>query len=171
MSVQIRDARADDVDTLGRVHVRAWQAAYRAVMPDEYLDGLQASDRAAMWVRFLEEPYPDQRLQVITVDARVAGFACFGSCPDAEDAPLGGLYAINLDPDHWGRSLGRQLLSEVTLELPAFGDAAVLWVVPENARARRLDESAGWADDGGRRHDEELGVRVDEMRYRITLRP
>jgi len=34
MNVEIRDARADDVGELGRVHVRAWQAAYRGVMPD-----------------------------------------------------------------------------------------------------------------------------------------
>jgi len=171
MNVRFRDAHADDVDALGRVHVRAWQSAYRGVMPDEYLDGLQASDRAAMWERFLAEPRPDQRLHVVTVDDRVIGFACFGSCAEAGEAPLGELYAINLDPDHWGRGLGRKLLSTVTYELPAFGDSAVLWVVPENARARVLYESAGWADDGGRRHDEELGVRVDEMRYRITLRP
>ena len=170
VDVEIRDARADDVDALGRVHVRAWQAAYRGVMPDEYLDGLRASERTAMWARFLAEPHPDQRLHVVTVDDRVAGFACFGSCPDAGDAPLGELYAINLDPDQWGRGLGRALLSEVTHELATFGDAAVLWVVPENVRARGLYEAAGWADDGGRRHDEEVGVRVDEMRYRTTTR-
>jgi ribosomal protein S18 acetylase RimI-like enzyme len=140
-------------------------------MPDEYLDGLDPRDRAAMWARFLDEPHPDQRLHVVTVDDRVVGFACFGTCPDGEDAPLGELYAINFDPDHWGCGLGRKLLAEVTHELADFGDAAVLWVVPENVRARGLYESAGWVDDGGRRHDEELGARVDEMRYRITLRP
>jgi ribosomal protein S18 acetylase RimI-like enzyme len=171
MEVCVRDARAGDVDDLGRVHVRAWQAAYRGVMPDQYLDGLEISDRVAMWARFLEEPHLDQRLQVVTVDDHVVGFACFGSCRDVEGAPLGELYAINLDPDHWGRGLGRRLLSEVTNELAAFGDAGVLWVVPENARARGLYESAGWVDDGGRRHDEVLGARVDEVRYRITLRP
>jgi ribosomal protein S18 acetylase RimI-like enzyme len=170
MNDEIRQARVDDVDELGRVHVRAWQAAYRGVMPDEYLDGLRASDRSAMWARFLHDPHPDRRLHVVTVEDRVVGFACFGICRDAEDVPLGELYAINLDPEFWGRGLGRKLLSEVTQELGAFGDAAVLWVVPENVRARGLYESAGWLDDGGRRHDEELGARVDEMRYRITLR-
>jgi GNAT superfamily N-acetyltransferase len=28
------------------VHVRSWQAAYRGLLPDEYLDGLRAEDRA-----------------------------------------------------------------------------------------------------------------------------
>ncbi len=140
-------------------------------MPDAYLDGLEVGDRVAMWARFLEVPQPARRLLVVTVDDRVVGFACFGTCRDVADAPLGELFAINLDPHHWRSGLGRELLSEVTHELLAFGDAAVLWVVPENVRARGLYESAGWVDDGGRRHDEVLGARVDEMRYRITLRP
>ena len=171
MTGEVRPARADDVDDLGRVHVRAWQGAYRGVMPDDYLDALDPNERAAMWAEFLDRPQPDQRLHVVTADAGVVGFACFGTCRDSEDAALGELYAINLDPSHWGRGLGRRLLSEVVHELAAFGDAAVLWVVPENARARGLYESAGWVDDGGRRHDEVLGARVDEMRYRIRLRP
>jgi ribosomal protein S18 acetylase RimI-like enzyme len=171
VNVGIRDARVDDVDELGDVHVRAWQAAYRGVMPDEYLDGLEPSERAAFWTRFFDTPRPDRRLNVVTVNDRVIGFACFGTCPESEDAPLGELYAINLDPDYWGRGLGRALLSEVTLELGAFGDSAVLWVVPQNVRARGLYEAAGWMDDGGRRRDEVLGARVDEMRYRIMLRP
>ena len=82
--------------------------------------------------RFLEEPHPDQRLQVVTVDDHVVGTACFGSCRDVEGMPLGELYTINLDPDHWGHGLGRRLLSEVTDQLVAFGDAGVLWVVPKH---------------------------------------
>jgi hypothetical protein len=50
-------------------------------------------------------------------------------------------------------------------------EEALLWVVPENDRARGLYESAGWIDDGGRRHDEVFGAHVNEVRYRITLRP
>ncbi|CAN0416084.1 unnamed protein product, partial [Phaeothamnion confervicola] len=48
-AVIIRDAVVDDAVAMGRIHVRAWQHAYRGVMPDEYLDGLQASDRVEMW--------------------------------------------------------------------------------------------------------------------------
>ncbi len=40
----------EDAPRVGEVHVRAWQATYRSVMPDDYLDGLRAEDRADMWV-------------------------------------------------------------------------------------------------------------------------
>ena len=170
VSVSVRPAGPSDVDALGRVHVHAWQTAYRGVMPDVYLDGLDPSDRSSMWSQFLERAPSDQRLQVVTVDELVVGFACFGRCPDADDGDIAERFAINLEPEYWGRGLGRRLLLEVVDDLREFGDQAVLWVVPTNARARSLYESTGWLDDGGRRQDEEGGTPVEEMRYpRIAL--
>ena len=41
-AVTVRYATVGDAPALGRVHVRAWQAAaYRRQMPDDYLDGLR----------------------------------------------------------------------------------------------------------------------------------
>ena len=50
----VRAARVQDAPAMGRVHVRAWQAAYRGQMPDEYLDGLRAEQRAEYWTGVLE---------------------------------------------------------------------------------------------------------------------
>ena len=46
---------------------------------------------------------------------------------------------------------------------------AVLWVVPENHRARQLYESEGWSTDGAERQQEVLGVTINEIRYRRDL--
>ena len=45
--VTVRRGRVADAPAMGRLHVRAWQAAYRGHMPDDYLDGLRAAERAA----------------------------------------------------------------------------------------------------------------------------
>ncbi|HET9289988.1 MAG TPA: hypothetical protein VFQ49_02825 [Actinomycetes bacterium] len=45
--VMVRPATVADAPAMGRLHVRAWQAAYRGHMPGDYLDGLRASERAA----------------------------------------------------------------------------------------------------------------------------
>ena len=89
---------------------------------------------------------------LVIVDHRVVGFASFGPARDSDAAcDIGQLYAINLDPDVWGRGLGRALLN-VTDRLRELGYVeAVLWVVPDNQRARRLHESEGWGDDDLRR--------------------
>jgi ribosomal protein S18 acetylase RimI-like enzyme len=165
--VVIREAVETDADAMGRLHVRAWQSAYRGVMPDEYLDGLQAAERVTMWrdrISRLELP----PLLVAVVADDVVGFAAFG----AEHSPstpstCGELYAMNLDPDHWGRGIGRILLRCVTQVLMDAGyEEAVLWVVPENERARALYESEGWVADGGVATEEILGVTVTDIRYR-----
>jgi RimJ/RimL family protein N-acetyltransferase len=46
---------------------------------------------------------------------------------------------------------------------------AVLWVLEDNPRARRFYEREGWSLDGGRKDAEFVGMRVPEVRYRITL--
>jgi hypothetical protein len=45
--ITVRHATVGDAPALGRVHVRAWQAAYRGHKPDDYLDGLRPEERAA----------------------------------------------------------------------------------------------------------------------------
>lgn len=173
--VMIRIAVVGDADAIGDVHVRAWQAAYRGVMPDEYLDGLQASERADMWRgRLARTDLPP--LLVPMVDGDVVGFATFGAerRPDTAqrqgESAVGELYAINLHPHHWGKGIGRALLRRSTDALVGLGfQEAVLWVVPQNTRARGLYEAEGWAADGAEATDEILGVTVSEVRYRRTL--
>lgn len=168
----VRDAAVDDANAMGHLHVRAWQSAYRGVMPDEYLDGLQAHDRVEMWRdRISRSDLPPLLVAAMADD--VVGFAALGAeQPPTSSPSCGQLYAINLDPDHWGHGIGRALLRRATDALLAMGyQEAVLWVVPENQRARSLYESEGWFADGGLSTEEILGVTVTDMRYRRPLAP
>jgi ribosomal protein S18 acetylase RimI-like enzyme len=163
--VTVRLATVADAPAMGRLHVRAWQAAYRGDMPDEYLDGLRAEDRAAYWTGVLGREDLRGTILVVERDGEVVGFAAVGPSPDPEGA--GELYAIDVDPDHWGTGAGRALLEEAQAELVRLGFAeTVLWVLPGNARARRFYEIAGWVADGSERTSEVFGVTVPEVRYR-----
>jgi ribosomal protein S18 acetylase RimI-like enzyme len=163
--VTVRPATVADAPAMGQLVVRAWQAAYRGQMPDDYLDGLRAEERAAYWDGVLRR---EDRRGVILVaerDGEVVGFAAAGPSPDPQGA--GELYAINVDPDHWGGGAGRALLGAAQAELDRMGFAeSVLWVLPGNARARRFYERAGWAADGTEKTSEAFGVSFDEVRYR-----
>jgi GNAT superfamily N-acetyltransferase len=159
----------DDTGTVGEVHVRAWQAAYRGVMPDEYLDGLRPEDRADMWRRAIEANWSGQR-DVITFDGQVAGFAAYGPERDSDDVTRGELYAINLHPENWRHGLGRRLLRHATAEMSRLGfTAAVLWVVASNDRARRFYETEGWRFDNTERTETVDGATVVEVRYGRSL--
>jgi GNAT superfamily N-acetyltransferase len=163
--VTVRPAAVADAPAMGRVHVRAWQAAYRGHMPDDYLDGLRPEDRAAYWERALGRHDLRGAILVAERAGEVIGFATVGPAQDPEGA--GELYAINLDPDHWGTGAGRALLEAAQAELARLGVAeTVLWVLTGNARARRFYEIAGWVADGAERTGEVFGVTVPEVRYR-----
>ena len=163
----VRPATPEDAPAMGRVHVRAWQAAYRGAMPDDFLDGLDPETREAGWARLLSSPdAAGHTLVVENDDGAVVGFAHIGPSRQQADSD-GELYAINLDPDAWGRGLGRQLLAAATDELAQRGyDEAILWVLDTNARARRFYEAAGWAADGGEQTDNRFGPLIREVRYR-----
>jgi CheY-like chemotaxis protein len=42
----LRPAEPEDAIAVARVHVRSWQAAYRTLLPHDYLDQLRPQDRA-----------------------------------------------------------------------------------------------------------------------------
>jgi ribosomal protein S18 acetylase RimI-like enzyme len=166
--VTVRPATVQDAPAIGRVHVRAWQAAYRGQLPDDYLDGLRPEERAASWERGLRRDRDRDPLLVAEDDGEVVGFALVGAAQDPAGA--GQLYAINVDPDHWGTGAGRALLAAAQAELVRLGyTEAVLWVLPGNARARRFYEVAGWLGDGAQRTGEAWGIVFTEVRYRRRL--
>jgi hypothetical protein len=43
--LSVRAATPDDAAAVAGVHVRSWQAAYRGLIADAYLDGLNPDDR------------------------------------------------------------------------------------------------------------------------------
>src|SRR4029450_12418087 len=145
--VTVRPATVADAAPMGQLAVRAWQAAYRGQMPDDYLNGLRAEERTAYWDGVLRRKDRRGVILVAERDGGVVGFAAAGPSPDPQGA--GELYAINVDPDHWGGGAGRALLGAAQAELDRMGFAeSVLWVLPGNCRGRRFYARAGGAADG-----------------------
>jgi len=79
--LSVRPATPEDAAGVAGVHVRAWQTAYRGLLPDEYLDALRAEDRMARY-RF-DVAGPDQPATIVAVDGGViCGFATTGPAWD-----------------------------------------------------------------------------------------
>lgn len=171
--VKVREPEISDADALGRVHVAAWQQAYRGgLMPDEYLDRLAADDRAQMWRDGLERPARPRvgRFVAEADDGTVTGFITVGPADGDADAEIGEVYALNVAPEAWGNGYGQALLQTGVRHLTEAGfDQAVLWVHPRNERACRFYEQSGWQHEGQRREEDVLGVLVPEVRYQREL--
>lgn len=54
--LEVRGAVAADAMAIAGVHVRSWQEGYRGLLPDEYLNGLRAEDRASRYRFELSRP-------------------------------------------------------------------------------------------------------------------
>jgi GNAT superfamily N-acetyltransferase len=144
--VTIRLATPDDADALGRLHVAAWRAAYRGLMPDRILDGLTVEARAARWRRNLTTPLPDTNTWVATDGDALTGFVSAGPCRDADLPGAGEVLALYVDPARLATGLGRRLLEHALASLRERGLAVVaLWVLDGNARAERFYARAGLA--------------------------
>ena len=101
------------------------------------------------------------------VDGVPVGFAAVGLARHDQQR-RGEVYAINVDPDWIGRGVGQPLFSAAVAALADFGFTEfVLWVVRENARARRFYERNGWVADGAEQQAEFGGATVVELRYRF----
>ncbi|WP_156759003.1 hypothetical protein [Microbacterium karelineae] len=53
MDLEVGPAVPDDAATIADVHVRTWRHAYRGLMPQEFLDGIDVAARAERWERIL----------------------------------------------------------------------------------------------------------------------
>jgi ribosomal protein S18 acetylase RimI-like enzyme len=156
----IRPGQVDDAEAVARVHVETWQAAYAHALPHEDLQAMSPADRVEQWRR--RPPI------VAEVDGEVVGFVSVGA--SASDDAEGELYAIYVQPDHWGTGVGRALMQAGEAELVRLGYRnVVLWVLDDNPRARRFYELAGWTADGRSEDLEIFGFHVSEVRYSKRL--
>ena len=163
--MEVRRATVADAAAVADVHVRTWQAAYEHVFGPERLAGIDAGRRRAAWEHAIEI---GEDVFVAEADERVVGFASVG--PSREPPGSGELYAVYVLADAWGTGAGTVLMAAAVAALRGAGHAeAILWVLEDNPRARRFYEREGWRPDGARKEDELLGVRVAEVRYRLTL--
>lgn len=173
-AVSIRIAGVPDARAISVVHVRSWQAAYRGLIPQDYLDSLDLDQVSARRERSLaEQDWPRRGVLVAEQAGEIVGFSGTGPSrdDDLDPATVGEVNSIYLLPQAWGTGLGRELMSAARagLRQAGFRDAA-LWVLDTNERARRFYAADGWRPDGAAKLDDNRpGLTLSEVRYRRSL--
>ncbi|MFE3457251.1 GNAT family N-acetyltransferase [Nocardiopsis aegyptia] len=166
----IRRAGVEDAEAVAGVQVRSWRAAYRGIMPQSYLDGLDTARRADRWARWIgDADWPREAMLVAEDAGDMVAFASFGPLEDTPDVPeVAAFYSV---PEVWGTGVNQRLMGAVTDALGAGGyTEAVLWVLSANDRARRFYAAQGWrADDGIERSGPINGVYVHRVRFHRVL--
>jgi len=171
----VRAARQRDAAVIGRIQLRAWQAAYAQTLPGDALAGLAADTLAARWhAATVTPPSPRHRVLVAENGDHVAGFAATAPAtdPDLDPARDGELVALLVDPSDGRRGHGSRLLSAAADHLRADGfRRAVCWLLSTDDVLRRFLVEAGWAADGAYR-DLQVGddAVVRQIRVHTSLK-
>lgn len=158
--MNIRKAVESDSRDVARVHVQTWQAAYRGVVPDSYLDSLSIDKRETVWLEAIRRGIPE--LWVAEARGEVIGWVAFGPSRDV-DAPAGAgeIEAIYVAPEHWATGVGRALWLTARSRLLERGFYSVmLWVLVDNARAIRFYSIAGFKPNPALEKKIRLGEKI-----------
>jgi GNAT superfamily N-acetyltransferase len=168
--MRIRAATPDDAGQIAAVDVASWQAAYRGLMPDAYLDALSVEERAADWRRRLLGRDTERGRSTFVADdgGAILGFVRVGPDPDVPAA--GFVFLLYVLPARWRGGVGTALMAAADAALRDGGFmSAALGVLEANDRARRFYECLGWRSDGSRRSDDYGGRELAALRYTRSL--
>lgn len=164
------DATLDAAEEIAAVHVASWQAAYRELLPAEFLAALSIEKRAQGWRALLRAG----RTRVVLARARdgaLAGWVSFGANrDDGLDATWGEIEALYVRPDAWRQGAGARLAARACAVLREAGYTRVsLWVLEGNAQAIAFYRRLGFAPDGASAPVAIGGAHLVQVRYGAEL--
>lgn len=136
--MNIRRMEPRDADEAARLYVRSWQAGYKGLLPQYYLDLLSPErwrDRfAGLPVSF-----------VLTENGVVAGHSCARPAEDERMPGWGDVHTLYVLPEYWGKGFGTALLDNSVKWLEQQGFCRIyFWALDTNVRVRRLYEKYGF---------------------------
>jgi ribosomal protein S18 acetylase RimI-like enzyme len=164
-AIVIRAATPADAPAVGRIHVESWRETYCGLRSENLLDSVSAIVRAAMWRGALEHQRPILLFVAQEPSGDLVGFAGGGARRSSALPHDAEVYAIYVLRGAQQRGCGRRLMTALADALLARGFKSLcLWVLEENANARRFYERLGGAVVG-EKTEEDGGYEFKEIAY------
>jgi GNAT superfamily N-acetyltransferase len=168
-SYTVRPAVDRDAERIAAVHSTSSHAAYEAVMPPGQ-PSLPMDKRRAFWRDAVE--YGEPLLQVVLADDLLIGFVGYDRSRDPKSKnTTGEIWALYVEPSHWGKGVGLALWDAAREGLLEEGCTEVtLWIPLCNERALRFAELAGFKRELNSAKTAVVGgVKLEEIRLRRPL--
>ena len=167
---EVRPATARDFHAIAEIHVSAWRAAFRGLVPEGHLASLSLEKRRAFWREAIE--FSEPQIQVATENGEMVGFIGYDRSRDPKTpATTGEIWAVYVLQAHWGRGVGLALWDAARDGLVEEGCTEVtIWLPLRNERALRFHELAGFHRELASAKTVEIGgVKVEEIRLRRAI--
>ena len=150
----------DDIYAVSNVYEQSWKYAYQNIIPQQYLDSIPAG----RWAKGLENNR-DSCL-VAVEEGRIAGTSSIRGSRWEKYSDYGEIISIYFLPEYMGKGYGKLLLERAVEELHKRGfQKVLLWVLEENARARRFYDKCGFSPVGEVMADCIGGKELREVMY------
>lgn len=150
LDYEVRPARAADLAAIQTVARRSWHKAYARVFATRVIKNFLAHSYGAANLR-AELANRRATFLVAWRRGRVLGFCHFGERGGGPE-----LFRLYIDPDFWGRGIGRRLISHAEMRFLVVGARRYfLTVHRRNTRAILFYIAMGFTHDRGRDHRDE----------------
>ncbi len=146
--ITIRLAVPADAPDMAEIHMRSWKAAYKGIVPEEYIQR-QNKKRPAMWQQIMARENTTK--YVIQKDGKTVGFVCVVATTQDDDTAddVCELEGIYLHPDYYRQGIGTKAL-EFAFDIAHGWNKSfmTLWVFSENINSIKFYETFGFVPDG-----------------------
>jgi ribosomal protein S18 acetylase RimI-like enzyme len=172
-AVLIRAATVADARRIAEVEVASRLKAYQGLIRQERLDQLNADTRARDWEQTLHQSAWPYRTMLIAEDGDAAvGMAdlCPAADADLDAATTGEIASLYILPSHWGRGVGRRMMTTaLQVLIEASYTEAVLWILETNQLASGFYRHLGWQLDGAVEDTVAGDQPIRYVRYHLPL--
>ncbi|MBN1777771.1 MAG: GNAT family N-acetyltransferase [Clostridiales bacterium] len=148
MQTLFRQAVPADAPVMARLVASAWRKAYRGILSDTLLDGIDP-DQRSIRIRESIENNPDFWYYVLEADGEIAGVSGLCALKDDGLPDTGEIMVFYIRPDLQGRGLGKIMMRHALEALRSHGFSRfALWVLADNSSACAFYEAMGFRLDG-----------------------
>lgn len=155
MNITIRLAIPADAPHMAEIHSRSWEAAYKDIIPIEYINEKNAT-RPALFKRIITDENTTQ--YVILADNKIVGIMCVAP-PQKEnitilndcgiDDSFYELHGIYLHPDYYRKGIGTKAMEFAFNKARSNGKTnMIVWVFAENTNSIKFYEKCDFTADG-----------------------
>lgn len=150
----------DDLYEVSHVYEKSWKSAYKNIIPQEYLDSIPVG----RWAKSVNKS--GMYNLVATENLNIIGTCGFCRSRWEKYSDFGEIVSIYFLPEYTGKGFGRIMLDKAIAELKKMGfESVLLWVLEDNATARRFYEKYGFVFSGEYMNDVIGGKKLREMMY------
>ena len=138
LTIDIRQAKAEDATSVAQVHAMSWNHAYRGLIPHKSLRTMINRRDITWWSRIIQR---SAAILVIDVGGKIVGYATLGRNRTEKLKASGEIYELYVLPEYQGIGLGTKLFNAARSMLKNHGlTSFVVWALEDNSNALRFYE-------------------------------